>query len=119
MELACGQRIRLGVFLTHQGDTIFLTWFTYDIDGRPLWFVGSNIVKTGNATYSGPLYHTNGPAFTAQPWDSSHVLVAPVGGVTIVFSDASHGTMTYSLPGVSGSKSITRQLFANPPTVCG
>lgn len=44
-----------GVFLTQQGDNIFLAWYTYDTDGTPMWLVGSNIVKTGNMTYSGTL----------------------------------------------------------------
>ena len=26
-----------GVNFTHQGDMIFATWFTYDVDGTPLW----------------------------------------------------------------------------------
>src|SRR5262249_6513419 len=28
-----------GVNLTHQGDTIFATWFTYDVDKSPMWLV--------------------------------------------------------------------------------
>ncbi len=26
-----------GINLTHQGDVLFATWFTYDSDGTPLW----------------------------------------------------------------------------------
>ena len=30
-----------GMNFTHQGDTIFATWFTYDVDGSPLWLSGT------------------------------------------------------------------------------
>src|SRR5206468_7183255 len=36
-----------GVNITHQGDILFATWFTYDASGRGLWLVLSNGAKTG------------------------------------------------------------------------
>ena len=30
-----------GVSLTHQGDIIFVAWFTYDFDGSALWLVAA------------------------------------------------------------------------------
>jgi hypothetical protein len=107
-----------GMFLTHQGDNIFLTWFTYDTNGRPLWFVGSNIAKTGNATYAGTLYRTYGPPFTASPWEGSRVSTVPAGSATLAFSDAGNGVFTYNVGGLTGSKPIIREAFSSPPTVC-
>ena len=107
-----------GIFLTHQGDNIFAVWFTYDVDGKPVWFVGSNVVKTGNATYSGPLYRTFGPPFSASPWDPSRVSAMPVGSATLTFTDGSNGTFARTVQGISRSDAITREVFASPPTVC-
>ena len=107
-----------GLFLTHQGDVVFTVWFTYDTDGRPVWFVGSNITKTGNATYSGTLYRTFGPPFSASPWDPSKVSAMPVGSATLSFSDASNGTFTHTVNGFSHSDAITREVFASPATAC-
>ena len=53
-----------GINLTHQGDTIFASWFTYDLDGTPLWLVVT-AQKTGAGVYSGDLYRTSGPRFDA------------------------------------------------------
>ena len=108
-----------GLFLTHQGDVIFTVWFTYDTDGSPVWFVGSNVTKTGNATYSGTLYRTFGPPFSASPWDPSKVSVMPVGSATLSFSDASNGTFTHTVNGFSRTDAITREVFASPATACG
>jgi hypothetical protein len=107
-----------GAFITHQGDNLFLAWFTYDVDGRPLWFVGSNLVKTGNGSYSGALYRTRGPAWNTTPWNGASVSVQPVGSATLVFSDPSNATFTYSAQGTSGAKSLTREAFSSPATVC-
>jgi len=107
-----------GVFITHQGDNLFVAWFTYDVDGRPLWLVGPNVARTGNNSYSGALYRTRGPAWSAIPWNPAAVSVQPAGSATLVFGDASNATFTYSALGVTGAKSLTREAFSSPATVC-
>jgi DNA-binding beta-propeller fold protein YncE len=107
-----------GVFLTQQGDNIFLAWYTYDTDGTPMWLVGSNIVKTGNMTYSGTLYRTTGPPFTASPWNAAQVTAMPVGTATLQFSGLDAGTFSYTVGGVSGQKLIGREMYSSPTTYC-
>jgi YVTN family beta-propeller protein len=107
-----------GVNIAHQGNILFVTWFTYAADGRGMWLVGSSVEKTGNATYSGVLYRVIGPAYSASPWDPAKVLRTPVGQVGFTFSDANNGTMTYTVDGITQSKPITRQVYASPATIC-
>lgn len=107
-----------GLNITHQGDILFATWFTYGADGRGMWLVMSEGRRTTTNTYSGALYRTRGPAFNASPWDRNQVTVTEVGSATLTFSNANDGTFSYTLDGVSQSKPITRQVFANPVTVC-
>jgi hypothetical protein len=107
-----------GLNLAHQGDILFATWFTYDGSGQPMWFVGSNVAKTGNATYSGPVYRTAGPPAAASPWDPANVSRMPAGNVTLTFADANNGTFAYTVDGVTQAKAITRQVFATPASVC-
>jgi YVTN family beta-propeller protein len=107
-----------GLNVTHQGDILFVTWFTYDSSGKGLWLVGSRVEKTGNATYSGTLYRTWGAPFDRQPWDPSSVRAMPVGAVTLTFSDPGNGVLSATVEGSTITKPITRQLFASPPTVC-
>src|SRR5437016_2665779 len=64
-----------GLNITHQGNILFATWFTYDTNGRGLWLVAPSAMKTGTNTYSGTLYKTRGPAFDASPWDPAKVSV--------------------------------------------
>lgn len=83
-----------------------------------MWFVGSNIVKTGNATYSGALYRTFGPPYSASPWDASKVSVMPVGNATLTFSDGSNGTFAHTVNGFTRTDAIVREAFSSPATVC-
>ncbi len=106
-----------GVNLTHQGDVIFATWFTYDGNGDPLWLSGPAL-KTSAGVYTGTLSRTTGPAFNAVPFDPSKVTETPVGTLTLSFSDGANGTFAYTMNGVSQVKAITREVFVSPGTVC-
>ena len=110
----------MGVYLTQQGTTIFATWFTYDDDRNPLW-LSVTAEQTGPNTFMGALDRTNGPAFGA-PWTG--VTHSPSGTATFTFTDGDNGTFAYNVDlgdGVnkaSESKSITRQVFRPPGTIC-
>ena len=105
-----------GVNFAHEGDTIFATWFTYDVDGTPMWLVVT-AQKTAAGTYSGVLYRTTGPAFNSVPFNPASVIPAQVGSATLTFTDGNTGTFAYTVNGVSQAKAITRQLFG-PGTIC-
>jgi hypothetical protein len=111
-----------GLNVTHQGNTVFATWFTYEGNGsgRGLWLVMSNGTQTSPGNFSGTLYRTNGPPFNATPFPSIVFPgnYTPVGSLTLAFGDANSGTMTYTVNGVTQSKAIGRYVYSGPPTVC-
>lgn len=107
-----------GVNVTHQGDILFATWFTYDSSGRGLWLAMPRGEKTGATTYAGPLYRTTGPAFNASPWNPARVTATAVGSATFSFNDDNNGTFTATVNGVTQAKPITRQVYSNPTSVC-
>ena len=107
-----------GVNINHQGDTLFATLFTYDLDGTAMWLVMSAGTKQSDGSYSGTLYRTTGTPFNAQTF-------APIGPAnyttvgTMRFNFANNGqsgTMVYSVNGNTLSKNITRNTFATHPT---
>jgi hypothetical protein len=106
-----------GINLTHQGDTIFATWFTYDLDGTPMWLVGS-APKVTLGNYAGTLYRTTGPAFNAVPFDPAAVAGTNVGTFSLAFTDGNTGTFGYTVNGITQTRPITREVFATPGTVC-
>jgi len=105
-----------GVNVAHQGDVLFVTWFTYGADGSGLWLVAPDVEKTAPDTYSGALFITTGSPFDA--YDATKLGFTQAGNVTLAFSDANDGTFTYTLNGVTQSKPIVRQVFGNHVPTC-
>jgi hypothetical protein len=106
-----------GINLTHQGDIIFATWFTYGFDGKPRW-LSVAATKLSDGVYAGTLSETNGPAFNSVPFDPSMVTAKPVGAATLTFGDGNNGFFDYTYSNVSQVKPIIRTVFQTPMTVC-
>ena len=105
-----------GINFAHQGNSVFATWYTYDVDGAPLWLsVLAGRVGATNA-YTGPLLRTSGPRFDA--YDTTKVAQVQVGTATLTFANGNGATFNYvtngsgGLPAVNQTKSIVRFPFA-------
>ena len=94
--------------IQHSTNTIFAVIFTYDAPNRPMWFVMPGGTWTSSTTYTGTLYRTAGKPANA-PFTT--IGVFEVGTATLLFTDSSHGNLTYSVNGVQVTKAIERQPF--------
>ena len=56
-----------GINFAHQGDTIFASWFTYDVTGKGWWLV-MTANEDRNRTYSRNAVQGTGPPFDAVPF---------------------------------------------------
>ena len=54
-----------GINFAHQGSSVFATWYTYDVDGMPLWLSALASRVGAGDVYMGTLYRTSGPRFDA------------------------------------------------------
>ncbi len=106
-----------GINFTHQGDLIFASWFTYDLNGVAYWVTGV-LAKSATRTYAGPLDATTGPPFNAVPFNTALVTHSTVGTATVTFTDGANGSLAYTLNGVTQTKPLTRFVFRAPGTVC-
>ena len=109
-----------GLVLTHQGDTMFATLFTYDAAGRALWLMAPALAKQpAGGGYLGDLYRTTGPPFSAVPFTPiTSANVVKVGTMQLRFADGESGTLSYSVDGAAVDKAITRDAFAAPVVAC-
>jgi hypothetical protein len=100
-----------GMSLTQHGSQIFGAFYIYDAQGQPLWVVmPGGTWGPGFSSFSGALYIPAGSWFGA--YDASRLVAgASVGTATITFTSASTAQLAYTINGVSGQKSIQRQLF--------
>ena len=99
-----------GVAISQEYAILFATWFTYKPDGSPLWYVVSDCPLAGNSC-TGDLYLVTGGTALTTPWDGSNKLASKVGSATFTFSDSANGAVTYTINGVAGNRTITRQPF--------
>jgi hypothetical protein len=105
-----------GINLTHQGNIIFATLFTYAANGQGMWLVLPAGARQGDGSFMGELYRTTGPAFNAQPWPGIGFSV--VGTMRLRFQSGDTGTLEYSVDGANVTKAITRQVFGSPAPIC-
>ena len=101
-----------GMSITQHRDTLFVVFYVYDAAGNPVWYVmpGGSWNATRNA-YSGSLYHPQGAPFSSYT-PSQFVVGASVGTATLSFASNTAATVNFTINGVNGSKSITRQPIA-------
>jgi hypothetical protein len=108
-----------GCKIAHQErDALFVTWYTYDRDGSPAWYVMSDVRLSSDGRYYGYIYRA-----TAAPSQGAFNLVKSasvrqVGIATFGFSGPDNGTFTYTLEGSTYVKAITRQVFSPETTIC-
>jgi hypothetical protein len=98
-----------GMAVAHQYGNVFLAWYVYDPLGKPVWYVAPSCAVSGSSC-SGALYRTTGPAF-GPPLDPSKVQAFPVGSAIVSFIDANNAVLSFTVDGVSATKTITRQVF--------
>ena len=106
-----------GINFSHQADTIFGTWFTYDTAGKPWWLI-AQLEMSGAGVYAGPVWTMAGSPWNLNPFDASKVRETEVGSATATFANGSSASFAYTVNDTSQIKAITRQVFAPPGTVC-
>ncbi len=100
-----------GMSITQHGAVMFIAFYIYDAQGRPQWVVRSGGTwNAGFTAYTGALYQPSGSYFGA--YDAAQFVVNPsVGTATVTFTGLGTATLSYTINGVSGTKSIQRQAF--------
>ena len=100
-----------GATIAQQGEVVFALLFVYDEQGRPEWFVASDVRDSGGGVFSGPLYRTTGPWFGAA-FDPMAVANQAVGTLTLQYAVNFAGNaalrITYAVNGVTVTKGVTR-----------
>jgi hypothetical protein len=107
--------------IQHGSGIIFATWFLYDSDGRPIWYVMPQGRWSANGdVYQGPIFRTSGPAFCFQgdvcaspSFDPSKVTRTLVGQGTIAINGTSFdgAVITMIIDGKTLTRSVRRQSF--------
>jgi hypothetical protein len=103
-----------GATITHQYGTMFVVLYTYEDSGSPVWYTVSNCAVSGDGC-TGDLFKVTGGQPLTKPWTGTSPAVS-VGNVRLAFTNINTADLNYTINGVSGSRVITRYLFASPPS---
>ena len=100
-----------GMSIQQHGNIQFIAFYVYDNAGKPTWYVLPNGTWNANFTvYTGALYQpTSAPLNNYTP--AQFVVGNSPGSATLTFSSLSTATLQYSINGISGQKSMQRQVF--------
>jgi len=100
-----------GVAINQQYRSLFAVWYTYDTNGRTIWYVVPAGSWTAANIFTGTAYRTTGSPWIGSPYNAAALGTTAVGSVTFTFTDLNNGVMSYTIEGVTGSKPIVRQPF--------
>ena len=104
-----------GVTVLHQQEVVFLTFFVYGPDNRPVWYTaqGSYVSQNPDSSYvfTGTTYQVNGPWF-AGTFNPVTVNARAVGNMRFT-ARLNTATLSYSIDGVSVNKALTRFTVRN------
>ena len=103
-----------GLSINQQYRTLFAVWYAYGSNGQPVWYVMPGGSWANGNTYSGTVYRTASAPTSFLEGGSlnpNSVTRTPVGSMSITFTSSSTATMGFSIDGVTGTKTITRQSF--------
>ena len=96
-----------GLNLVQQTSNIFATMFVYGADNTPRWFSASSLTSSnGGTTWTGALAQTTGPYYGAA-W-TANATPTVVGTMTLSFTNANTGQLSYTVNGVTVNKAISR-----------
>jgi hypothetical protein len=97
----------------HPSGNLFLTWFAYASDGRPVWYVVPGGTWTQANTFAGALYRVTGPVI-GDSFDPAAVTRTLAGTALLQFNDLASpdfGTLSLQVDGRPWASAITRQPF--------
>lgn len=108
-----------GLSIQHQGNLLFIAWYTYANDQQPQWLT-SVLQRQADGSFTGRLNRpASGTPYTTEPNGNVTAFPVPeVGDVTLSFSNGETGTLGYSVDGVTQSKVIQRLVFGTQVQVC-
>lgn len=113
-----------GWTIIHQDDKLFVVWYTYGLDGKPLWLVASDLSRQADDSFQGSLYRVKRGTALTNVNGTPAVLpdgVEEIGSISLSFNDEGWGQASFDvvLDGRTyrNSKWLTKMHFqANPPS---
>jgi hypothetical protein len=102
-----------GVSIAHQGDILFPVWYTYNAQGRPVWYT-STPTRQADGSFLGDVYRFDGTPFNLINGPAYQPAVT-VGSARYTPLPDDSVRLDYSIAGISQSKLLQRIAPGTPP----
>jgi hypothetical protein len=99
-----------GLTVFDQGSVLAPTWFTYDSDGEPTWFIVGGAFPQTDGSYRGDLLRLTGTRYD-QISGPAATSAAAIGNVVLRYSGERSMQFQYTAGGVTQSKQLERFPF--------
>ena len=99
-----------GMNIAQQGRVLFPVWYTYDTDGKAMFFAVPGGTWNGNV-FTGDIYSTTSSPWLGVPYDAARFKASKVGTMTLTFMDQANAIMSYTVNGIAQTKRIVRQPY--------
>ncbi len=96
-----------GFQFNHKDDVLFGTWYSYDANGEPTWYLFVGTMTDANNA-SGDVYGYTGPPLGNGPWQEELLEETPVGDIFINFDGDDSATVTITVNDVTGQYPVVR-----------
>lgn len=106
-----------GMFTVDQGNVLAASWFTYDDDGEPTWFLVPNAERQANGDYVGPILKFAGVPF-AQITGNAADPAQTLGQATLRFDGDKSMQFGYVIGTRNQTKTLSRLNFNGSDLVC-
>lgn len=97
-----------GISIFTRGDNLFAVWFVYDRAGNPSWYSLQGGTWLSPTQYTGRIFKTSANAMAGVDV-LTKTTASEVGTGTITFNTYDQAVFSFTLNGIAGSKTISRQ----------
>ena len=107
-----------GLQMVQQGETAFVTLYTYGSNNEPLWFVASDArvyayTSSGRPAFRGTLYRTRGTPFSDAHRNADSQVI-PVGEIFLTATGDNALAIEYTVNNITVAKQLVRLTFSLP-----
>lgn len=106
-----------GLTVFDQGNLLAPTWFTYDVDGEPTWFIVGGAFPQADGSFRGDLVRLTGVPFDRIDGQAA-LTVDVVGQATLRYQSDSSLDFAYEVETVSQNKTLRRFPFGERNFSC-
>ena len=97
-----------GISIAEDQGNLFLAWYTYESDGKPIWFSMPEGAWTDASTWKGAIYRTSGSSQVGAGYNPGMYQATKVGDFTIRFTGTSTATFDYAIDSHAGTLQLQR-----------